>query len=239
MGGDNVRNKAKILVLLWTVALIISAVGFVNAQESEMSIVVQGTGDARVTPDMAYVWLGVQTENLNVAEALKESNSTVQDLLKVLENFAPKEHTKTSEFNIYRRERWDDRTQQSIADAFVVRHMFEVPVYNLDSVGEVVDKAIQAGANQVNGIQYAVQNSKSAQELAYQTAVEEAMWKAKILAKASGYTNIEVIKLEEANFFGPTFAAEGRAALSDTPSLFMPGQLKVSVTVNAHFKATR
>ena len=103
--------------------------------DSAFAIKVQATGDVRVTPDMAQIWIGVQTDAETASEALRENNRIVSQMTEIFLSTPKPEVVKTSEFNLsIRRERWDSESQTSVPDGFTIRHVFEVAVFDLGAV---------------------------------------------------------------------------------------------------------
>jgi hypothetical protein len=202
-----------------------------------LEISVEGVGDARVTPDMAYVWIGAETRGDSASAAQRQSAAIVNRLLAVLTRYAPEERIKTVEFSLYRMDFWSEKEQRSVPGDFVIRHIFEVPLKDLSQVAAVIDEGIDAGATVVQNVQYSVQDPIKAQDEALQAAYEDALHKARLLAARSGYVLAGVTKIQESSVSEPIFAAEGGAVLKAAPSTFMPGQLKINARLSITFRA--
>lgn len=229
----------KALGLLIVTFILASAAGVYSAEPETASftIKVQSSGDVRVTPDMAQMWIGVQTDAETASEALAENNRIVGRLTEIFVQYTRPEVVKTSEFNLYRRERWDSETQRSVPDGFTIRHVFEVAVFDLEKVAQLMDDITAAGANIIYGLQYGLQEPSTARAEAYANAVAKAKEQAQALAEAAGGTTPVLEKLEETYYYGPVYAAEGGAGVSENATAFMPGQLKVSVSIEATFRS--
>ncbi|HHT73947.1 MAG TPA: SIMPL domain-containing protein [Firmicutes bacterium] len=229
----------KALGLLIVTFILASAAGVYAAEPETASftIKVQSSGDVRVTPDMAQMWIGVQTDAETASEALAENNRIVGRLTEIFVQYTRPEVVKTSEFNLYRRERWDSETQRSVPDGFTIRHVFEVAVFDLEKVAQLMDDITAAGANIIYGLQYGLQEPSTARAEAYANAVAKAKEQAQALAEAAGGTTPVLEKLEETYYYGPVYAAEGGAGVSENATAFMPGQLKVSVSIEATFRS--
>lgn len=229
------KNGAVLLVALM---LVIGLGGLGNASPQILTIKVQGTGDVRVTPTKVQMWIGTQTEGATAAEALAKSNETVQRLLEAFANFAPSEVIKTSEFNMYQRERWDEVSRQSVPEGFSVRHVFEVQLFDLTKLAPFLDQSTAAGANIIYGLQYGVKDQRPPREAAYALALEDAWWKARLLAEKNGALDLVLDTVEESQYYSPDLGALGLSAVFEQADLSMPGQLKIAVGLNAVFKAT-
>jgi uncharacterized protein YggE len=205
--------------------------------DSAFAIKVQATGDVRVTPDMAQIWIGVQTDAETASEALRENNRIVSQMTEIFLKYTKPEVVKTSEFNLYRRERWDSESQTSVPDGFTIRHVFEVAVFDLGAVASLIDEVTEAGANIIYGLQYGVQNDDEARAQAYASAVAKAKRQAQALAAAAGGSSPVIECIEETYYYGPSYAAEGGAGVSEQATAFMPGQLKITVSIDATFRS--
>lgn len=226
------------IALFFIVGILLGSLSFhALAAEDSFTIKVQATGDTRVSPDKAQMWIGAQTDGPTASDALTLSNETVQKLISIFTKFTEPEVIKTSEFNMYQKERWDEEERRSIPEGFSVRHVFEVTVFDLANVAPMLDEVTAAGANIIYGLQYGIRDPKLAREKAYAKAVEDAWWKAKVIAEASGGTDLVLENIEEMYYYGPEYGAEGIGAVTEQPDLFMPGQLKVSVSITAAFRA--
>src|SRR5690554_7761448 len=132
------------------------------------------------------MWIGVQTDAETASDALTENNRVVADLTEVFLKYTSPEVIKTSEFNLYRRERWDSESQSSVADGFTIRHVFEVAVYDLTAVAPLIDDVTNAEANIIYGLQYGLKDDDAARSAAYANAVKKAYRQAEALAEAAG-----------------------------------------------------
>lgn len=229
----------KMLGLLAAVLILAGSAAAVAAEPETASftIKVQASGDVRVTPDMVQMWIGVQTDADTAGEALAENNRVVARLTEIFLKYTKPEVVKTSEFNLYRRERWDNESQRSVPDGFTIRHVFEVTLFELDKVAQLMDDITAAGANIVYGLQYGLQEPSKARAQAYANAVANAKQQAQALAEAAGGTPPVLERLDETYYYGPSYAAEGGAGVSEHATAFMPGQLKVSVAIEATFRS--
>ena len=138
---------------------------------------------------------------------------------------------------MYQKERWDDAERKSVPDGFTVRQVFEVQIADLTKVATFLDQATAAGANIIYGLQYGVQDYRTPKDEAFKRAMEDAWWKAGLLATANGASDLVLESVEETYFYGPEYASEGISLVTEKADVFMPGQLKVSVSVNATFRA--
>src|SRR5688572_30734114 len=85
------KNKSLFITALFVLALLVSACAPVAANPAaavpQRTITVAGTGTAYLTPDIAYLYLGVHTEKLTAAEAVAENNDQTQTVIQALQDF--------------------------------------------------------------------------------------------------------------------------------------------------------
>jgi len=233
--------QRKVWVPLMLVAMLLT--GFTvfsdpaSASSETFTIQVQATGVVYVPPTKAQMWIGARTDGINAEETLNNSTEVMQSIIEIVEEFIDPEMVRTSEFNMYQKERWDDALQQSVPEGFTLRHVLEVQIHDLTKVALFLDGATQAGANIIYGLQYGVQDNRTPREQAYRRAMEDAWWKANLLADANGSSNLVLVNVEESYSYGSAFDADGSGVSEGQIDSFMPGQLQISVNLQATFKA--
>lgn len=192
------RNKfSLIFVLLVSAALVLSAcAGTAAAQadsqstdngQTERTITVNGTGKVVIDPDIAYVTIGVHTENKDATKAVSDNNTkstAVKDALIALG--VDEKDIQTTNFSIYPQQQYDPQGRPTGEINYVVDNSIYVTVRDLDKIGEILDAAIQAGANSIYGIQFDVADRSKALSEARKLAVENAQIQAQELAEAAG-----------------------------------------------------
>ncbi len=121
-----------------------------------------------------------------------------------------------------------------------VTNTLTVTVRDLDSVGAIIDGAVQAGGDavRVNSIRFTVENGKPHEEAALTAAIQDAMAKARLFADTTGVTLGKLVFISESS--GPQFPvavarleAAPAADFGSTP--VQPGELKIRVMIQAMF----
>ena len=233
-------TKSLLLASLFVLALLVSACGPTTAtiqQETQRSLSVTGSGVANLTPDLAYVNIGVHTEAPTAAEAVEENNAQTQQLIQALTDFGvdPKD-IRTSNFSIWPMDKFDPATGQPTGEkTYAVDNQVSVTVRDLEALGDLLDTAIQAGANTVNSVQFDVADKDKALAPARDAAVKDASAKAQELAASAGVQLGELISVsyQDAPVY-PVFDGRGGggAAAEAAAVPIQPGQLTFTVTVN-------
>ena len=234
------KNKSLLLSALVGLALLLSAcAGMTVNQEApppERTLSVSGTGTANLTPDIAYVNIGVHTEAPTADEAVAENNTQTEALIAALTDFGiESKDIHTTNFSIWPMDRYDPTTGQPTGEkTYVVDNQVSVTVHDLETIGDLLDTAIQAGANTVNSIQFDVADKDAALAPARDAAVKDANAKAQELAASAGVELGELISVSYLDSpVYPLYDGRGGGAAAEAAAVpIQPGQLTFTVTVN-------
>ena len=192
------KNRSILFASLFAVALLVSACSPTTTtiqQETQRTLSVTGTGTANLTPDIAYVYVGVHTEKLTAAEAVAENNAQTEKVIQALTDFGidPKD-IRTINFSIYPMDKYDPATGQPTGEkTYAVDNTVYVTVRDLDTLGDLLDTVVQAGANTVSSVQFDVADKDKALAPARDAAVKDANAKAQELAASAGVQLGELI----------------------------------------------
>jgi uncharacterized protein YggE len=161
----------------------------------KVGIIVTGTSSIELKPDMATLSLGIESSASTVSEARDNASISINEILNVMKNLGiDDDDIQTTAFNIYPqyeyievRENGRVRGVQELI-GFTVSSRSLVTVKNLDDIGGIIDKIIDAGGNDVrfNGIDFGIQDPVPYQSELRKLAVEDGITKASQLAEYSG-----------------------------------------------------
>ena len=237
------RTKNFLVLSLMALALGIGACTAAQAapviQEGDSSgpertITVTGTGSVALTPDIAHISIGVQTQNEDAAQAVAENNAKAQEIMDSLADFGvAEEDIRTSDFSIWPQQEYDP--DGSIrGTTYSVQNTVHVTVRDLDTLGELLDAVVTSGANNIYGIQFDVADRTAAEAQALEAAVRNADSQAGILAGAAEVERGEVLSMNSYSGTPPSipfdrYGIGGAAAEAAVP--ITPGQLEVLANV--------
>lgn len=164
------------------------------------SMYVTGTGEVSLVPDIASVNIGVHTEADQVSDALNNNTAQANEISDVLQSMGvEKKDVQTSNFNVYPANHYDPMTGQMMDTYFVVDNTVTVIVRDLSKLGEVLTAVVNAGANNINGINFDVEDREAAVIQARELAIQNAKAKAQEIADAAG---VELGNLLNINVYG-------------------------------------
>jgi len=215
------------------------------AQSSETSpaenITVVGQGSVRMSPDIAQVSIGMETSAGTVGEAVGENEAQMVKILAALAaaGIAEKDiQTMNYSIQLDRYPEQMARTESSSAEpapVYRVSNMVTVTVHDLESVGDVLDAVIEAGANNIWGITFALDDPTAAQSEARVKAMEDAQSRAEALAELGGVELGPVMSISEvvgAIPVGMSAKVERAAAAGGSIS---PGELEIGYQVQVSY----
>ena len=203
------------------------------AEDTPREIVVTGEGSVAAAPDMAVISLGVTNEARLAGEAMERTSRSMADVLATLEKAGiALGDIQTSSVSLS--PRWD-HSQRDTAPrviGYVASNALRVRVRDLDLLGGVLDSVIGSGANQMNGLSFALSDPRPVEDQARAAAVGDARQKAVVLAEAAGITLGPIRRISEGSFGGggPVMMQEARMGAA-VPIAAGEVETRVSVTV--------
>ena len=232
-------NKTYILVGILLMGVMLSACGTaVAAQGDETSLrtlTVNGTGRAYLTPDIAYISVGVHTEGPDAAQAVTSNNVNSLKVADALEDFGIEpEDIRTTNFSIYPQQQYDQDGKLT-GVIYVVDNTVFVTLRDLDQIGDVFNAVVEAGANNINSVQFDVEDKSESLSEARDDAVEDAQSQADELAKAAGVGlgPVQNISTFSSGIPYPIIGGKGGGAMAAEVSVpISPGQMIVTVEVH-------
>ncbi len=210
-------------------APVVAAAGPANIPQMMAS----GTGEVFITPDLAYVNIGVQSKMENVASALEDNNAKAQAVSQALKGLGvDAKDIQTSAFNIYP---WQEYGPggESLETKYMVDNTVYVTVRDLEKLGSILDAVVRAGANSINGVQFDVTEKEKYQSEARRLAIENAKQTAQELAGAAGVKLGRIINLNVYSSGGPTPVYEAKMGMGGVGGNVPVSSGQLTLTMNA------
>lgn len=224
------------LVLLFLMASVTLTAAQTPAPEAEPpTIVAQGVATVQRAPDQAFVSFATETRAPEPQEAQQRNAAVmtkVRDELRRAE--IPDDAIETASFNL--REEVDYVDGKRVPRGYVVTNVIEVRVDDLDSLGELIDDVIEAGATSVHNVRFDLEKREEAEREAVRLAVADARGRAEAAAAGAGLRLERVTRIEEHGRQGPVRPPvpmmRAMAAEADAPSTpVAPGEIAIDARV--------
>ena len=218
---------------------------------SSGTVTVTRSASVAIEPDHAVLNLGVEaiastvaaarqtaaTRMAAVIDAVKEAGLEDDDIETTMFEIAPQTEWVETEIELANGE--SVRSSRSRVIAYSVRNGIAATVRDLDSVGDVIDAAAEAGGDtfRVPQIRFAASNRAVASDQARQLAAADAKRVAELYATSLGFILGPVVEMTEYGT-GPAIEASSDAVAESsfaarTP--IIPGDIDVSATVQVSF----
>jgi uncharacterized protein len=211
-------------------------------KKTEGSIVVSGTGQVAVHPDVADLRLGVTLSRATVDEARADAAATMKAILTAVEGSGvAKKDVGTSLLSVQPRYEYRDNQPPALS-GYELANVVEVTVRNLARLGDVVDGTLKAGATSMDSLTFRLDDPAPAEREARMRAMANARSRADVLAEAAGVAISGVSSVIEDGAAPPPrpFAKAERmmAAAADVSTPVETGSLEVSVRVTVAYRTT-
>ena len=236
------RTKLLIPTILLIAAALLSAcsgtVQFGQAQPRTINV----TGNAQVilAPDIAYISIGVHTEAPTAKEAVDSSNTQTQAVIDAIKGQGvDAKDIQTTNFSVYQQIKTGPNGENQ-GTYFVTDNTVYVTMRDLSKIGNILDASVAAGANNIYGITFDVNDKEKATQDGRDKAMADALAQADQLAKAAGAT---VGPVQSITYYSSTpspiyydtkAVAAGVGGGGSVP--ISSGQLTLTVTVNVIYE---
>jgi uncharacterized protein YggE len=198
---------------------------------ADRTVTVSGSATVRAMPDEAVVSLGVQTEAEDADAAMNQNATRMAAVIRaILDAGVPREDVATTNVSLYPSYGSDG----TAVTGYVAGNQVDATVRDLRDVGRLIDSAVDAGANSVNGIAFGLSDDSEGLDEALRGAVDDARDKAEVLADAAGSGLGRVVSITEtaSGFPPPVYYDEAAAADGGATPVIPPEvETQVSVTV--------
>ncbi len=228
----------------WLTALVaLSLAPFAAAVAEDArprTVNVSGMGEVAAEPDLARIVLGVEARKPTLAEARTEVNATVERVLKLTRDLRidPK-HVNATRVQVQPEYNWNPKDRKRVLLGYVVRRQVQVELRDLEQLGALLERAVDAGVNQMGDPALDSSRRKELEREAMSRAVKDARLNAEALAGAAGVRLGPVRSLNGAASSPPMPMFRAQVAMADAAAApeasYQPGEMKFSASVNAEY----
>ncbi|MDR3642370.1 MAG: SIMPL domain-containing protein [Candidatus Doudnabacteria bacterium] len=180
----------------------------VNNQKPANTIAVSGEGKISATPDLATVDVGVMTQASTATDAKNQNDQKVNQVIAFIKQQGIGDSDiKTQQLNLYPQQSYGGVMIPGGAPTtpkvtgYQANQTVEVKVHGVDKdqtiLEKILDGAVNNGANEVDGVNFAFENPDALQQQAQQQAIANAKTKAQALAQTAGLSLGKVVSVSE------------------------------------------
>jgi uncharacterized protein YggE len=195
--------------------------------------------------DSAKISLAVVTEGRNLEQASSENAGKIDAVLKGLKDLRI-ENLKLKTANYRVSPQKDYKARPPKINGYEVSNAIEVTLAGFEpeplakNVSKIIGKALESGSNNINHIQFYINNKQPLEKDALKLATREAMDRARTLAEAAGVKLKRVVSLSTQPIQIPPRPQMLRAAEMKTEAAAAPpmeiGESQIRVTVSIAYE---
>jgi uncharacterized protein len=227
--------KATPLLLAAVAAAYASPAPAQSALAASGTIEVVGHSTNPVTPDQATIQIGVSTRAASPAAALDDNSAAARRVAELARSSGIEPgDIRTSSVSLtpsYRPTR--DPGGQPQPDGYTAENSVEIRIRDLGKLGDFLRRAVEGGANRINGLGFGLADPRNANEEVRRAAMADAFRQARLLADAAGVKlgPIRRITFPPHRDDSPAPFRGGALRSMAAPVPVQPGSLEVSADV--------
>ena len=234
-----------------TPALMLTAVLPMAAQAAEVQIASQGPvveltvqEIVRTAPDVARVGAGVTTRAATAQEAVRLNAQQMERLITRLRALGiAQRDIQTANFNLNAQYQYRNDGEQPTFIGYDVSNQLNVKLRDLKRAGEVLDALVTAGANNIYGPNFMLEDDAVAKQQAREAAFKRAREMAQDYAGMSGFSDLRLLEVSEVvQNYSPMMRGEAiavTAVSSDAGTQIEPGEVGTGVSITVKYEMTR
>lgn len=200
--------------------------------------VIAVTGNGKVMARANYVQLQIEvnTQGVNVQEAQQENANIMNHVIQSIFGLnIPREDIQTASYTILPNYDYVDGKQ--IFKGYEVTNALSVKISDISQVGNIIDTAVQNGANHISSIQFKIENTDLYYQQALSLALQNAQMKAKTIAETMHLSLYpQPIEIVEENNSGPVLYKSLAMADQTISTPIEQGQMTISAAVRVKFQ---
>lgn len=241
--------RLRLLLLAASILALVAATGPALAQgggappssdTDRRTLVVTGRATVTAPPDTVRITIGVESQAASAQQAHEANTRRVESVVSTILSFGiASRDIQTTSIALTPIYRYDEKTRQERLVGYRASYTLQILVKQLDQAGAVADAAVQAGANRIESIQFAVRDLQSVKQRAIAEAVADAVTQARVLAQSAGVQLGPLLSVRDVSFAAPGTPVrvplvKASEAAAETPVL--PGELEFLASVTLTFE---
>lgn len=149
-------------------------------------------------PDMAVIGAGVSTEARTATEALRLNSAEMQKVVAELKRLGIAERDiQTTGINLNAMYDYDQEARRQVFRGYQASNRVSVKLRRIAETGRVLDALVTAGANDLSGPSFGLDNDEPAKDAARKRALKRAKARAEDYARQLGFSGTRVLAIAE------------------------------------------
>ena len=223
-----------------------------SAQAAEVQIQSQGpvvelsvSESVDAKPDIVDIGAGVTSQASTAVEAMRINAREMNAVIDRIKALGIKDKDiQTTGINLSAQYDYDQSTSRQVFRGYQASNRVNVTLREVPRAGEVLDALVAAGATDINGPNFALDDDTSARAQARKAAFEKARAQAEEYARWSGFSGVRLLEINESVAAGPPmpYAQSAERKMMDVsaaPTPVEPGLVGTMVSLTVKFEMTR
>lgn len=214
------------------------------AEDMQRNVVsVVGKGELSIKPDIVYLSIGVSTSAATAEEAQKTNGAKITKLTTLLKKtwgIADKD-IQSTQFYVQPNYTYNEKEGQQVK-GYNAQHTMQVSYRDLSKVGQLLDAASSAGANNIGNARFAIEDPSAFEAQVIEKAMANADVKAAAIAKVAKRSLgqvVTVIQSDDGN--NPVFYTESAMLSKSSADMnagtsVEAGEVKVSTQLSVMYE---
>ncbi|QIQ86546.1 SIMPL domain-containing protein [Erythrobacter sp.] len=188
-------------------------------------------------PDIVTVGAGVTTEAATAVEAMRQNADAMTRVIDRIKALGVKEKDiQTTGINLSPRYDYDRENRKQVFRGYTVSNRVSVKLREIEGTGDALDALVAAGATDISGPNFGLDDDTQAKDAARERAIERAGERARAYAAMLGYDEVRVLQINESiQGRGPAPASAMRAmdaeSISVSATPVQPGMVETGVSI--------
>jgi uncharacterized protein len=193
-------------------------------------------------PDIVTIGAGVSTEARTAVEALRMNSAEMQKVIAQLKRLGvPEREIQTTGINLNAMYDYDQDARRQIFRGYQASNRVSVKLRKITETGRVLDALVEAGANDLNGPSFGLENDEPAKDAARKRALERAKARAEDYARQLGYGSAKVLAITESMSGHSPMPERAMMRTSDivlasAPPPVQPGMVSTGISITIKYE---
>lgn len=200
------------------------------------TVTTNGTGETVAAPDMAEMYFGAAVQSEDAKDALGRANDLAEAITAAVKDAGvASEDIQTASVSVYPEQAFNG--PEPVITGYRASIQVRVKVRDIEKIGDVIGAASDAGANEIGGPSFMLDEDAEATNEAIELAIDDARNRAEVMAKAAGKQLGEIISVSEIGASVPLYRGAVAESMDAASAVAVePGQLDISTTVTVVFE---
>lgn len=230
-------------------ALPLVALGALATPAAAAEIQIAATGpvveltvneSVQAEPDLVTIGAGVTTQAPTAVEAMRANGTAMNAVIARIRQLGIAERdVQTTGISLGAQYDYDQATRSQVFRGYSASNRVSVKLREIGKTGEVLDALVAAGATDLSGPDWSIEDDAAARAQARRAAIQTANAQAKEYAELAGYTGVRLLEINESVSPRPPMPMMRAVAQDAAAAPVMPGLIEAGVTVTVKYEMTR